>query len=138
MKQIILAVAVVALGACSPSVSDNEAGPLAEVHVEGSDQPVVASAPELDPDIVAQGREIAERDCAGCHALDAGEESPHVDAPPMTDLLARYDADALAEDLIEGIKLGHEDMPQFDFDVIAADALIAYLGSVQLEQSDTE
>jgi len=51
----------------------------------------------------------------------------------MRDLLARYDKDALANDLIEGIKLGHQDMPQFDFNVIAADALIAYLRSVQPE-----
>ena len=82
---------------------------------------------------IAEGRAIAQRECASCHALDRSTVSPRADAPPMRDLLARYDKDALANDLIEGIKLGHQDMPQFDFNVIAADALIAYLRSVQPE-----
>ena len=52
----------------------------------------------------------------------------------MQDLLARYDENVLANDLIEGIKLGHPDMPQFDFSVLTADALVAYLMSVQVER----
>jgi mono/diheme cytochrome c family protein len=82
---------------------------------------------------IADGRAVAERECATCHALDQSTASPRADAPPMRDLLARYEKDALANDLIEGIKLGHQDMPQFDFNVIAADALIAYLKSIQPE-----
>ena len=82
---------------------------------------------------IAEGRAIAQRECASCHALDRSTASPRADAPPMRDLLARYDKDALANDLIEGIKLGHQDMPQFDFNVIAADALVAYLRSIQPE-----
>jgi mono/diheme cytochrome c family protein len=82
---------------------------------------------------VADGRAIAQRECATCHALDQSTASPRADAPPMRDLLARYDRDVLANDLIEGIKLGHQDMPQFDFNVIAADALVAYLRSIQPE-----
>jgi mono/diheme cytochrome c family protein len=82
---------------------------------------------------IADGRAVAQRECATCHALDNSTASPRADAPPMRDLLARYEKDALANDLIEGIKLGHKDMPQFDFNVIAADALIAYLRSIQPE-----
>ncbi len=80
---------------------------------------------------VAEGRALAERECASCHALEPGRASPRADAPPMSDLLARYDAEALATDLIEGVRLGHQDMPHFDFNVIGADALIAYLGSIR-------
>lgn len=82
---------------------------------------------------IADGRAIAERECATCHALDKSNLSPRADAPPMHELLAKYNQDVLANDLIEGIKLGHQDMPQFDFNVLAADALIAYLRSVQPE-----
>ena len=96
-----------------------------------------AASPAADPTElqgqIADGRAIAERECATCHALDQSTASPRADAPPMRDLLARYDKDALANDLIEGIKLGHKDMPQFDFNVIAADALVAYLRSIQPE-----
>ena len=80
---------------------------------------------------IADGRAVAQRECATCHALDQSTASPRADAPPMRTLLARYDKDVLANELIEGIKLGHPDMPQFDFNVIAADALVAYLRSIQ-------
>jgi mono/diheme cytochrome c family protein len=83
-----------------------------------------------DP-LVADGRAIAERECAGCHALDQATASPRAGAPPMRDMLARYQADALANDLITGIRVGHQDMPEFDFDVQTADALIAYLRSLR-------
>jgi mono/diheme cytochrome c family protein len=94
-----------------------------------------AMAPAADEtELVAQiadGRAIAGRECANCHALDQSTTSPRADAPPMRDLLSRYDQDVLANDLIEGIRLGHQDMPQFDFNVLAADALVAYLRSIQ-------
>jgi len=90
-----------------------------------------ADVPAGDPEQIASGKGIAERDCAGCHALDRDARSPRADAPPMRDLLARYDEDALANDLINGIKLGHQDMPRFDFNVIGADDLIAYLRSLR-------
>ncbi|MEZ5938406.1 MAG: c-type cytochrome [Hyphomonadaceae bacterium] len=106
-------------------------------------QPQQAADADLPPspksgdeaDMIAQGREIADRECARCHALASGEESPHPEAPPMSELLGRYSADALNEDLIDGIKLGHEDMPQFDFDIATADALIAYLKSIRIMSS---
>lgn len=96
----------------------------------GAPQPEQPTAEETRA-LIAEGRTLAERECASCHALEAGQTSPRADAPPMSELLARYDADALATDLIEGVRLGHQDMPQFDFNVIAADALVAYLGSIR-------
>jgi cytochrome c len=87
--------------------------------------------PELDPALAADGRQIAVRECSSCHAIDDQRVSPRPEAPPMLSLLWRYDPDMLAEDLIEGIRVGHDDMPHFDFDVRAADALVAYLKSIQ-------
>ena len=48
----------------------------------------------------------------------------------MNTLLSRYDADTLADDLIAGKWVGHADMPLFDFNVIAADSLVAYLETI--------
>jgi mono/diheme cytochrome c family protein len=93
-------------------------------------QPARPVAQAADP-LVADGRAIAERECAGCHALDQSATSPRAGAPPMREMLARYQADALANDLITGIRVGHQDMPEFDFDVRTADALIAYLESLR-------
>jgi mono/diheme cytochrome c family protein len=85
---------------------------------------------EYAEDFTNAGRQIAEQSCASCHAIGDQSRSPHPDAPPMNTLLSRYDPDALADDLIAGIRVGHDDMPLFDFNVIAADSLIAYLESI--------
>ena len=85
----------------------------------------------LDPALVATGRDVAVLRCSRCHALDGVSHSPNPSAPPMAKLLQRYDADMLASDLIEGIRVGHDEMPEFDLQVIEADALVAYLKSLR-------
>jgi mono/diheme cytochrome c family protein len=80
---------------------------------------------------VETGRMVAVEQCSSCHAIDQDLMSPRPGAPPMSTLLARYDPEMLANDLIEGIRVGHDDMPHFDFNIIATDALIAYLKSIE-------
>jgi cytochrome c len=82
----------------------------------------------------AVGRDLVVRECASCHAIDQNKTSPRPDAPPMNTLLSRYDPEMLAEDLIEGIRVGHDDMPRFDFNPIAADALVVYLKSIESKE----
>jgi hypothetical protein len=48
-------------------------------------------------------------------------------APAFEGLLQRYNSSMLTDHLIEGIRVGHDEMPVFDFDVRTTDALIAYL-----------
>jgi len=86
-----------------------------------------------EPPLVEQGREIAQANCASCHALDAASGSPHEDAPPFRTLSDRYPVDSLQEALAEGIVVGHADMPEFSFDPDEVDALIAFLESLQAE-----
>jgi mono/diheme cytochrome c family protein len=95
---------------------------------EASGWPGVAQS---DSEKVAAGRAIAETQCAACHAIGANSASPLASAPPLRDVLARYeDEEGLAYRFINGMKVGHDEMPRFDFDVQAADALIAYLRSI--------
>lgn len=94
---------------------------------EGPSLPVDA----LDPALVSTGRDVAVLRCSQCHALDGISHSPNPAAPPMAKLLERYDADMLASDFIEGIRVGHDEMPDFDLQVIEADALVAYLKSLR-------
>jgi len=54
----------------------------------------------------------------------------------MRTLLARYEPDMLANDFIEGVRVGHDEMPFFDFDIAAADALIAYLKSIDRNRAE--
>lgn len=92
-----------------------------------TNQVVAAEGDEL----VAQGRDIALTNCSACHAIDDERISPRADAPPLLSILTRYESEQLANDLIEGVRVGHDDMPHFDFAVREADALIAYLKSIE-------
>lgn len=85
---------------------------------------------DADPAQVAAGREIAERECAQCHAIDRTGASANPAAPPLRNVLAVNDADRLAYRFIEAMRVGHDEMPLFDFDVQAADALIAYIATI--------
>ena len=80
--------------------------------------------------LAADGRDIAEAQCASCHAVGQYGESPAPEAPPFRYVLARYDSAVLQEELIQGIQVAHP-MPEFQFNPQGADALIAYLQSIQ-------
>jgi len=84
--------------------------------------------------LIEDGRVIVQSQCGACHAVAADGASPNPHAPPLRTVLANFSADALEEELIEGIQVAHP-MPQFHVNPQAADALIAYLKSIQTEPS---
>ena len=81
----------------------------------------------VDPE---HGRAIAERECARCHAILRTGQSPHLKAPPFRELPKRYPVEHLAESLVEGIVVGHGDMPEFIFEPDEVGALLAYIASL--------
>ena len=94
-----------------------------------------AAAAELSQE-VQRGRAIAERHCATCHAVGRSGPSPYASAPPFRTLHERYDVEALAEALAEGIVVGHggaRQMPQFMLAPAAIDDLLAYLKSLEIQ-----
>ena len=100
------------------------------VQSEAEEQGWAGSGAAADPGQIADGRGIAESQCAACHAIDARSNSPNPVAPPLRDVLAVNDPEALAYRFIDAMRVGHDEMPLFDFDVRAADALIAYIESI--------
>lgn len=76
------------------------------------------------------GRELVETYCAACHNIDASGDSPHEGAPPFRTLHERYDVEWLSEGLVEGLVSGHPDMPEFEFDPLQAEAIVAYIKSL--------
>ena len=91
-----------------------------------------ASAPS-SPE-VERGRAFAQRLCATCHAVGHTGASPYAPAPPFRTLHERYDVEALAEALAEGIVVGHggaRQMPQFTLSPAQIDDLLAYLKSLE-------
>jgi mono/diheme cytochrome c family protein len=88
----------------------------------GSDAP--------DPRTVAEGRRIAQSKCASCHSIDQSSVSPNAGAPAFRDFVFLNEPDWVAYRLIDGMRLGHDNMPLFDFDVGSADALMAYISTL--------
>lgn len=95
--------------------------------------PMIA-APATAGGDAAQGRQLAARLCAGCHAVAGEGPSPVADAPPFSGLARKWPIEHLAEALAEGIVTGHRGdvrMPEFVFEPEQIDSLLAYLESVQ-------
>ncbi len=112
MHRLLLAAAALALAACAPTPPSG-----------------VSVGAELDA-LAADGRAIAEAQCARCHAVGEYGDSPNPAAPVFRTLLARYRAEVLEEELINGIRVAHP-MPDFQFNPQGAEALIMYLRYVQ-------
>ena len=81
--------------------------------------------------LARQGRALADRLCAQCHAAGRSGLSPHAGAPPFRKLGDRVDLDAFQNQLRDHFSSGHPDMPTFHFTRNDARALTAYLRSIQ-------
>lgn len=95
--------------------------------------PAVSTAPASDEQaaLIEDGRAIAEANCSSCHAVGTEGESPNPKAPVFRSVLSRYNPDVLNTELIIGMQVAHKPMPAFQFEPVAADALVAYLRSIQ-------
>ena len=92
----------------------------------------LAAAPAAAWDArVERGRALARTECARCHAVERTGTSPLRQAPPFRTLHERYPVDDLAEALTEGIRTGHPTMPEFRFEPDQAEALIAYIKTLE-------
>lgn len=78
-----------------------------------------------------RGQEIAQGLCSRCHAIGKTGASPLPAAPLFRTLDNRTDLSKLARRIREGLLTGHEDMPMFRFDRDDADAMVAYIRSIQ-------
>ncbi|HAY05990.1 MAG TPA: cytochrome c [Hyphomonas sp.] len=107
-----------------------------------SEPPVAEAPPVAEPvvteqdEMIGRGEAIAETACASCHAIGAETESPHPYAPPFSLLDQVVDLGTLKQTFTEGINTDHPDMPNWQFDQIDIDGLVAYLESVQAGASE--
>jgi mono/diheme cytochrome c family protein len=91
----------------------------------------VAAAP-VDP--IEHGRQIAERNCASCHAIGERGASRNPLSPPFRELSRNYPLTALEEAFAEGILVGHPDMPEFQLTPRQNEDLLKFLQSIQERQ----
>ena len=78
-----------------------------------------------------RGRALVTGMCANCHAVGKHDTSPHISAPPFRHLERHMDLGELVARLRRGPIAGHEDMPVFRFARDEAQAIVAYLRSIQ-------
>ncbi len=90
-------------------------------------QPITLPAKGEDKALTKKGQQIAEKLCARCHAIGKKGESPLKEAPPFRTFAAKWPTESLEEALAEGIVVGHEAMPEFQFQPDEIGAFLAYL-----------
>jgi len=83
---------------------------------------------EINPAI--EGRALAEKLCARCHAVGRDDASPLRLAPPFRTLASKWPLESLEEALAEGIVTGHPEMPVFQFEPAQIVAFIEYLHEI--------
>ena len=81
--------------------------------------------------LAQQGHALVVKMCASCHAIGKDDPSPHGAAPAFRNLDRRTDLDSFANRLRRGLISGHQDMPTFRFSRDDADAVSAYVKSIQ-------
>ena len=88
--------------------------------------PAISDA--ADPDKLAErGKAILKEKCGRCHGVEPGSVSPLKNAPPMSDVYARFAPRELQQELLEGMVSRHKEMPQIEFSHEDVDAILAYL-----------
>jgi len=88
-----------------------------------------ALAAESDK-LITQGKTLAEKNCAWCHAIGPTGDSPNPRAPRWRDLYKKHPVLALREPLSRGIARPHDEMPKFELSDKDIDTIIAYINSL--------
>jgi mono/diheme cytochrome c family protein len=91
----------------------------------------IAGASAQTPEPVRHGRVLLKEFCASCHAIGTWGRSPHAAAPPFRTLGRSFDLDQFPRLLERGISSDHPDMPTFKFSEDDANAVRAYLRTIQ-------
>ena len=80
---------------------------------------------------LSAGRRLAATRCGSCHAVDMAGESPNPRAPRFRDLGASFPFDGLRVALMQGMIVGHPQMPIIHLTQAESGDLIAYVRSLQ-------
>jgi mono/diheme cytochrome c family protein len=80
---------------------------------------------------IARGETLVEENCLRCHARFPEEVSSNKSAPSFANLFVHYPPEYIAESFAEGVFMGHQQMPPFEFSAREVDDLVAYLKDLE-------
>lgn len=81
--------------------------------------------------LTKEGKMLAEKNCAWCHAIEMQGNSPNPDARPFRDLERRHPLLTLREPLERSIAAPHEAMPHFEMTETQIQSLVAFINSLK-------
>lgn len=84
-------------------------------------------------DSVQRGKELAQLLCGRCHAIDGPGPGKEEKSPPFSTLVPKLTLEGVADQLLEGLPLGHDPMPKWEFSEQQATDLLFYIDSVRAE-----
>jgi len=80
---------------------------------------------------ITAGRELATARCGRCHAVGRTGDSPNPRSPRFRDLGVDFPFGGLREALMQGMIVGHPEMPIVHLSEVESGDLVAYLRSLQ-------
>jgi cytochrome c len=83
-----------------------------------------------DKNIAIEGKALALKHCARCHAVDKDDVSTLPVAPPFRTFASKWPLESLEEALAEGIVTGHPGMPVYQFEPDQIAGLIEHLHEI--------
>ncbi|MEM7635417.1 MAG: c-type cytochrome [Pseudomonadota bacterium] len=79
---------------------------------------------------IQRGKELGQLLCARCHAIEGPGPGKEEKAPPFSTLVPNLTLEGVADQLLEGLPLGHDPMPKWEFSEQQALDLLLYIDSV--------
>lgn len=98
---------------------------------------LVVSAPLAradDTESIKSGQELAQLLCMKCHAISGPGPGPEEKSPPFSTLSNKLGIEGLADQLLEGLPLGHDPMPKWEFSEQQAEDLLLYIEYIGLQK----
>ena len=88
---------------------------------------------EDDAAYVKRGQELAQLLCARCHAIAGPGPGAEEKSPPFSTLVSTLTLEGIADQLLEGLPMGHDPMPKWQFSEQQVEDLLFYIESVSTE-----
>jgi len=79
---------------------------------------------------IQRGKELAQLLCSRCHAIEGPGPGAEEKSPPFSTLVPNLTMEGVADQLLEGLPLGHDPMPKWEFSEQQALDLLLYIESV--------
>ncbi|NNJ74116.1 MAG: cytochrome c [Anderseniella sp.] len=79
---------------------------------------------------IQRGKELAQLLCTRCHAIEGPGPGTEEKSPPFSTLVPNLTLEGIADQLLEGLPMGHDPMPKWEFSEQQALDLLLYIESV--------